>query len=232
MMEIDTGSDVTVINSKQFEQIQQGCQQLQLTPESMPNLRTYFGKMIQTVGSVTVDVHHQENSYQLPCLVVQGTGPNLIGRDWLEHLKLDWSTVHHIDSVDYARLFPELFREGIGKFNGVRQKLYVDDKVMPRCFKPRPVPLALRGKVHAELDRLQAEGVIRPVDHSDWAAPIVPALKRNVEICICGDYKLTMNVAAKIDKYPIPEVYSKLDLSHDYQQVVLSEKSQKQPSQP
>ena len=136
MMEIDTGSDVTVISSRQFEQIQQCCQQLQLTTESLPSFRTYSGEMIQPMGRVTVDVHLQEKSYQLPCLVV---GPNLLGRDWLEHLKLDWSTVHHIDSVDYARLFPELFREGIWKLKGVEAKLYVDDEVMPRCFKPHTV---------------------------------------------------------------------------------------------
>ena len=56
---------------------------------------------------------------------------------------------------------------------------------------------------------------------------------------ICGDYKLTVNTAAKTDQYPIPSiedlysklaggvVYSKLDLSHAYQQVVLSEESHK-----
>ena len=88
--------------------------------------------MIQPVGRVTVDVLHQEKSYQVPWLVVQGTGPRLLGRDWLEHLKLDWSTAHHLDSLDYARLFPELFREGMGSLKGVETKLYVDDKVMPR----------------------------------------------------------------------------------------------------
>ena len=134
-----------------------------------------------------------------------------------------------------SRTFPRRY----GEIEGLEAKLYVNDKVMPRCFTPRPVPLALKGKIDAELDRLQAEGVIRPVDHSDRAAPIVPVLKRNREIRICGDYKLTVNVAVKVDNYPIPNVddlysklsggvlYSKLDLSHAYQQVVLSEESQK-----
>ena len=71
-----------------------------------------------------------------------------------------------VNSASHARLFTELFREGMGKLKGVQAKLYVDNKVMPRYFKSHPVPLALRGKVFAELDRLQAEGVIRPVDHS------------------------------------------------------------------
>ncbi len=52
---------------------------------------------------------------------------------------------------------------------------------------------------------------------------------------ICGDYKLTVNQASKLEQYPIPkledlleklaggETYSKLDLSHAYQQVILDE---------
>ena len=98
--------------------------------------------------------------------------------------------------------------------------------MIPHCFKPRPVPLELRGKVETEVGRLHAQGGIKKVEHSDWAAPIIPVLKANGEVRICGDYKLTVNVAAKVDKYPIPKfndlysklsggvLYSKLELSH------------------
>lgn len=56
---------------------------------------------------------------------------------------------------------------------------------------------------------------------------------------ICGDYKVTINRAVKVDKYPIPNIsdiyaklsggqlYSKLDLSQAYQQVILDKVSQK-----
>ena len=85
---------------------------------------------------------------------------------------------------------------------------------------------------------MEANGVIVPVEHSDWAALIVPVLKTNGEVRICGDYKLTVNKAAKVDQYPIPNIddlysklsrgvaYSKLDLSHAYEQVCLSSESQ------
>ena len=54
---------------------------------------------------------------------------------------------------------------------------------------------------------------------------------------ICGDYKQTINQASLCDKYPIPktedlfatlnggEKFSKLDLSHAYQQLLLSPES-------
>jgi len=57
-------------------------------------------------------------------------------------------------------------------------------------MKARSVPYALKAKVEQELERLQGEGIISPVEFSEWAAPIVPVVKSNVSVCIlCGDYK-------------------------------------------
>ncbi len=91
-----------------------------------------------------------------------------------------------------------------------------------------------------ELLRLQEEGIIEPVQFADWAAPIVPILKSDKQsVRICGDYKLTVNRACKLDSYPIPrvedlfatlaggKVFTKLDLSQAYQQLLLEEDSKK-----
>ena len=71
-----------------------------------------------------------------------------------------------------------------------------------------------------ELARLQAIGVIQPVRFSDWAAPIVPVLKSDGRVRICGDYKVTINRTARLEKYPLPlaggKTFSQLDLSHAY----------------
>ena len=40
----------------------------------------------------------------------------------------------------------------------------------------------MRAKVEQELDRLHQQGIIEPVQFSDWAAPIVPVLKQNGSI--------------------------------------------------
>ena len=58
-----------------------------------------------------------------------------------------------------------------------------------------------------ELERLKAEGVISPVTFSKWAAPIMPVVKGDGKIRICGDYKLTINQSARVDKYPLPKAY-------------------------
>lgn len=89
----------------------------------------------------------------------------------------------------------------------------------------------------AELDRLEKAGIITPVKHSEWAAPIVPVVKTDKTIRLCGDYKLTLNQAAMTETYPLPRidelmatlsggtVFSKTDLASAYQQVFLEEES-------
>ena len=74
---------------------------------------------------------------------------------------------------------------------------------------------------------------------SHWAAPIVPVLKADNTIRICGDYKVTVDQVSKLDRYPIPKiedlfaklsggtVFTKLDLSQAYQQLMLDEESKK-----
>ena len=120
---------------------------------------------------------------------------------------------------------------------GVIAKIHVDPNATPKFYKARSVPFALQAGVEEELERLQKQGIIEPVQFSDWAAPIVPVVKRDGKIRICGDYKVTINQSAKTDKYPIPRIddlfaslsggkrFSKLDLSHAYQQLKLDDES-------
>ena len=54
---------------------------------------------------------------------------------------------------------------------------------------------------------LQQEGIISPVKHSHWAAPIVPPeMKKDNSVPICGDFKVTINQASPTECYPIPRV--------------------------
>ena len=97
----------------------------------------------------------------------------------------------------------------------------------------------MREKVEVELERLHKQGIIEPVQFSDWAAPIASVLKPDGSVCICGDYKLTVNSVAKLDTYPQPHIdnlftslsggkyFSKLDLAQAYLQLPLDEDSRK-----
>ena len=131
----------------------------------------------------------------------------------------------------------KVFEPSLGTIEGVEPKLYVDPTAQPAFFKAHTVPFALRQKIEAELDRLEKQGVIKPVQFSDWAAPIVPVIKRDGTVQICGDYKLIINTAVKLEVYSLPRIkdlfaslaggktFTKLDLSHAYLQGKLDEKS-------
>ena len=59
--------------------------------------------------------------------------------------------------------------------------------------KSRSVPFALKESLGKELDRLEEQGILRRVNHSDWAASVVPVPKVDGSLRLCGDYKVTVN---------------------------------------
>ena len=120
VMETDTGATTSIISSRQFEQIRQGSQQLQLTTENLPTLRTYSGHDTASRGRDSGCV-----SPVIHSALFSGDRLNLLGRDWLEHMKLDWSAVRRVDDVDYVVMFPERFKDGLRKMKNVEAKLYV-----------------------------------------------------------------------------------------------------------
>ena len=132
-----------------------------------------------------------------------------------------------------------LFSDELGCIKGVHAKIHVDASVSPKYFRARSIPYALRGKVEDELERLQEKGVIEPVSFSEWAAPVVPVMKGDGSIRICGDYKITVNQGTSTEKYQLPRIddllaslsggksFSKLDLAQAYLQIPLEETSKK-----
>ena len=109
----------------------------------------------------------------------------------------------------------------------------------PKFFKPSSVPYALKEAIEQDLQQLQKLGVIEKVNHSDWAAPIMPVPKEDQSVRICGDYKVTINPVLHIDQFPLPKLedlfatlaggtkFKKLDFSLAYLQVLLDPESRK-----
>ena len=88
----------------------------------------------------------------------------------------------------------------------MKVKLFVEGNSKAMFFKVRTLLLALRDNVSEELDNLQAKGVIVQVKFSSWATPVVSAIKRDGNVRLCGDYKLTFNSVAKNEAYPLPRI--------------------------
>ena len=99
-----------------------------------------------------------------------------------------------------------LFGNKLGMIKGVTAKIHVGSGAKPCFYRPCSVPYSLRSRVDQALEKLVREGILEPVRFSEWAAPIVPVVKRDGSIRVCGDYKLTVNQAALVDTYPLPLV--------------------------
>ena len=127
----------------------------------------------------------------------------------------------------------------VGTLQGYQAKITLSSDAKPRFHRPRPVPYALQQKVEEELNRLQEEGIIQPVENSEWAAPIVIVRKVDNSIRICGDYKVAINPYLEMDHYPMPnpqdlfatlaggQYFTRLDMKQAYQQIKIHVDSQK-----
>lgn len=92
--EVDTCCKVTVINETDFNKLgnSQGKPELKKCPIK---LKTYTGQKVEILGSGTVGVKHKKMVKDLPLIIVLGTGPNLLGHDWIKELELEWNSVNH-----------------------------------------------------------------------------------------------------------------------------------------
>lgn len=70
-----------------------------------------------------------------------------------------------------------VFKEGIGKLEEFKAKSYVNQDACPIYSKAHRVLYAVHAQVEQELERLEQLGIIGPISFSEWAAPIIPALK-------------------------------------------------------
>ena len=158
-----------------------------------------------------VDLCYKNQTRTLSLFVVNTDGPTLLGQDWMRQLKLDWSMVNQVSIEKKGRLealmrkYDELFKPAMGAIQGFKAKLTVKADAHPKFCKARSVPFSIKQRVGEEFDRLEKEGIVERVMHSDWATPIVPVPKKDGPFRICGDYKVTVNPALEVDQYPLPK---------------------------
>ncbi|XP_064470186.1 uncharacterized protein K02A2.6-like [Ornithodoros turicata] len=237
-MELDTGAGVSIIGENVLRKVLPHAK----LETSNVLLRSYSGELTRVRGCVNVQVKFREKQECLPLYVAPGSCPNLFGRTWMKAfgmaLTAEDTHVCVVSTVeDVIAKHQDVFSDTLGTLKDVTAKLQIQDGARPRFFKARAVPFALQDRVAEELQRMQREGIIEPVKTSEWAAPIVPVVKRDGRVRICGDLKITVNPVAVPERYPIARVeelfaklsggkkFSKLDLKDAYQQILLDEES-------
>ena len=126
-------------------------------------------------SSYSYYVKYEDQEHNLDLFVVKNNSPALFGRSWLEYFKLDCTLIKllraSISTEDQLRdiltKYNSVFTEDNGKVKGMKATLTLKENAQAKFCKARPVPYALKEKVEQEL------GIIKKVDHSDWATPIV-----------------------------------------------------------
>lgn len=247
-MELDTGSALSLISLKDYKENFADVK-LKQTPIL---LKTYTGEKVAPVGKIKVKVKYENKKKMLDLYVLQRGGVPLFGRDWLQMIQLNWQSIKAMQLSENGnskatqeklnlllqRAAP-VFEEGIGTLKQMKARVTVDEHASPKFMKARPVPYALRPRVETELQRLEEQGILSKVEWSDWATPVVPVVKKNGAIRLCGDFKVTVNPVLHADQYPLPRIedifaslaggqhFSKIDLAQAYLQMEMDAESKK-----
>lgn len=147
-MEVDTGATLSIMTHQTYGSTWQKDQAPPIMP-STSKLCTYTGEKIEVIGAIDVDVEYKNQKTKLNLLVVKGSGPSLLGRDWLQYIQLDWAQLNKVQTEHASKLekllnaHTALFTPGLGKIEGVKAKLYLKKNAKPKFLRARQVPLAI-----------------------------------------------------------------------------------------
>ena len=225
-MEIDTGSEISVMSKHKFESCW-GKRKLNQLNSTKTILQTFSGEKIKPLGIAKVKVEYQGQKKHLNLFVVEKGMSTLFGRSWSEKLPLNWKEprkVVKVETVDPQKAnscktpkgnivldelltkYESVFGDKIGKVKGMKANLTFKEDPKPVFCKARTIPFALTPKVEEELDKLEGMGIISKLNTSEWATPVVPVVKKNGKVCLCGDFKVTLNPQLMVDQYPLPRI--------------------------
>ena len=160
---IDTGADVTAISEEDYKKIQG---RRKLTKPSKI-LRGPSNQPLPVVGEFVGSLTFQGKSEKHQIFVVKGLKSNLVGLPAIRSMVRGLGNLGEPYEIKLKRNFKPV-----------------------SLFAPRRVPIPLCKQVQAELDQMEALGVISKVKiHTPWCAGMVVAQKSNGAIRICVDLK-------------------------------------------
>lgn len=236
---IDSGSQATLVPESIFSKFK-----CKLNSPTV-NLVDYNGNSIKCLGECAVNVVHGKDEFKGTIYVTKNKA-SLLGADWIQKLQnVNWNSllvgnlnksVCNVDLIlaQFSNVFDNVPED---KVKNKRATLVLKANAVPKFCRPRRVPYAIKSVVEAEIDRLVKFGFWTPTTESEWATPLVPVVKADNSVRLCGDYKVTLNPQLEVAQHPLPTneelfsklgncvVFSKLDLCHAFQQLELDDKS-------
>ena len=134
--------------------------------------------------------------------------------------------------------YKELFDGTLGHWKGQEYDVELRDDATPYHARAYPVPKAYEQTLKMEVERLCKAGVLKKVNHSEWAAPTFIIPKKDGSVRFISDFR-ELNKRIKRKPYPIPKIQdlllklegfkfaTSLDLNMGYYHIELSPASKR-----
>jgi hypothetical protein len=227
--QIDTGAQVSVMDINTLKGI--GVDRIKTT---RAELTAYGGSRLKVVGKVELNVLLESRLQPEPVLfyIIKGQEQSvtLLGMPAIQSLGLinkvgavrsEGSDVSQSSQVRpdkssqaIVQEYKEVF-QGLGKLkNNLELKLKAT--AVPKAMPPRSVPQGIRGKLKAELARLEEANIIcRDNEPSEWLSPPVIVRKPdgNIRLCLDPQYLNTQLVRTQCSMNTTTEIFSRLQNS-------------------
>ncbi|CAI2296196.1 unnamed protein product [Caenorhabditis sp. 36 PRJEB53466] len=180
--QLDTGSDITLIGKDEWIKI------------GKPKLESFATRVTSASGDDLkllgrANVNFTLKGSQASGFVYVREKGNLLGLDWIGK---STEMSYYLGLMDWG----DVLRK--------KAVLTVKPGSSP-VFKPkRPVPYGALETVDKELVRLVSLKVLKKVNHSTWAAPLVCVRKADGDTRMCADFKTGLNEALEDEDHPIP----------------------------
>ncbi|UYV82848.1 hypothetical protein LAZ67_22001069, partial [Cordylochernes scorpioides] len=157
--ELDTGSCLTLISENDFKKYLLNAQ---LKTIGMI-IKQYDGTVVPILGEVIVKVEFQGKTSMLRAVVVKGEKKALLGREWINLLKIDYFAENQIPSeiaiAEFLKEHQVLFNDTAEPIKGFTFSMNIRD-VSPIFHKARPVPFAIRTAVTEALENMVTKGYL------------------------------------------------------------------------
>ncbi|KAJ8874291.1 hypothetical protein PR048_025137, partial [Dryococelus australis] len=193
------------------------------------------------IGEFQAVVKYKHFTCNLPVLIVNGIGSNLLGSNWFQGLDISIQSVYFLSpDTSYAGMSNEAFSHtimnlpavsghGTGCYKGPPLHIDINPAIVCVYRRAQSVAFALTTKMEEAIAANLKRGVWIPVNHTGpWASAIVSVLKCIGTLRLCADYKGTVNCALSSDIYKSPTVdqswqvvciYGTIDFEEAYTQI-------------
>ena len=235
--QLDTGAKCNVISLSTLTAV---CPEAKIHKQEVP-LRSYSGHLIKPIGVTSITCRYRDQDFKVNFYIVKSEVQAVLGAKTCQEMRM----IQRIHSLtpsdplpeDIVKSYRHLFK-GLGCLPGMHT-IQVDKTISPVVHPPRKIPIAIKDKVKAELDRMTEMGVVvKQEEPTDWVNSMVTVIKPNGKIRICIDPR-DLNKAILREHYPLKtveevisqmptaKVFSKLDATSGFWQLRLDENSSK-----